>query len=341
MNVNISLKELLSLEGLVTESPHVETIIQRTNETQPQNIKIFYGETYDEAGNTIDSMKYYLFAANLSDVLKTMGYDTDPVILVADTAACRNVSQNLQSRYMQLGAERTEFVEKVNRIYNCGLHIVKMSEYIDEPDFQSDVKKIIDLCESDPELMKMIEESIPPSKVDIEREKGFMYSFDEIATILGYDIKIGPPREDLYDKTAREIAKRLDRKQIMSIFLMPTFPVGLGWDYFFAHEDLEKYGITAYKGMSKRLQKYRILIGKTSPEYVDELIHNSFISTRLDIPNPILDIGIIVEMAKQRLKSKTDQIHLHKDFYNGKISPNDLKDYVSQGLREYVLNKLV
>ena len=340
MNVNISLKELLSLEGVVVESPSIENIIKRANEIQPQNIKIFYGETYDEGGNTIDSMKYYLFVANLSDVLKTMGYNTDPIILVADTAACRNVSQNLQSRYMQLGAERTEFVDKVNSIYNCGLHIVKMSEYVDESGFQNEVKKIIDLSESDPEVMEMIEKSIPPSKVDIEREKGFMYSFDEIATILEYDIKVGPPREDLYDKTAREIAKRMDRKQIMSIFLTPTFPVGLGWDYFFTHEDLEKYGITAYKGMSKRLQKYRILVGRTSPEYAENLISNSFISTRADVPNPVLDIGMIVETAKQRLENKIEPMDLYKRFYSGELTPQELKRYVSRGLYDFIFSKI-
>jgi hypothetical protein len=56
--------------------------------------------------------------------------------------------------------------------------------------------------------MKKIEESVPESKIDIEKEKGFAYSFDEVATIIDLDFKIGPPREDLYDNIAREIAKR-------------------------------------------------------------------------------------------------------------------------------------
>lgn len=341
MDVKVILPELLSIQGLVLESPSPENIIGRANEVIPQAVKVFYGETYDDTGNTLDSIKYYLFVANLNDVLKSMGYPTDAMILVADTAACRNVSQNLQPHYMQLGTERANFVSRVNQVYNGGLRVVRMSDYINTPEFQGEVVRVTELCKSDPELMKMVEESVPPSAVDIEREKEFMYSFDELATILDLDFKVGPPREDLYDRAARELARRMGKKQVMSIFLTPTFPLGLGWDYFFAHEDLEKYGITAYKGASKRLQHYRVLVGRTSPEYAEDLISNSFISTRQDVPNPVLDIGMIVEMARQRLEGRIAQIDLHKRFYNGDMSPRALKAYVSQGLKEYILDKLV
>ena len=86
-----------------------------------------------------------------------------------------------------------------------------------------------------------------------------MHSFDEIATIIDLDLKVGPPREDLYDGIARDIATRQGKAGPMSLFLTPTFPLGKNWAYFFANDGIEDHGITAYKAGSKRLQDFRIL----------------------------------------------------------------------------------
>ena len=324
---------------MVKESPSVQEIEERAKLVSPNPIKLFYGETYDDSGNTIDSMKYYFFVANLSSVLDERGYTVYPTILVADTAACRNVSEDLHKKYMMLGDLRVKFIEKVNEIYGTNLNIIKMSDYIHTEEFQKELEFVIDHCKRDLVLMEMVEKSVPISKVDIEKEKGFMYSFDEITTIMDLDVKVGPPREDLYDNIAKEIALRTGTKPLMSLFLTPTFPLGKKWDYFFINEGIEEHGITAYKGASKRLQHHRILVGRTNSDFSSNLIQESFISTNPELPNPVLDIGIITEMAKQRLEQNFKPIELYDLYYSRKITPEELKLKVSYDVDKYILSK--
>ena len=334
----MKLEKLISQKGLVLQSPRAEEIIARAKSSD-KPLKIFYGETYDSDGNTIDSMKYYFFVSNFSKSLEEEGYKTNPIILIADIAACRNVSESLNVKYIELGEERGNFVKNIRDIYKLNLEVIKMSDYIYTDEFQNKLDEIISICRNDSELMKKIEKSVPESKVEIERKKGFAYSFDEITTIIDLDIKVGPPREDLYDNIARNIAAKEGFPGVMSLFLTPTFPLGKNWAYFFANEGIEDHGITAYKAGSKRLQDYRILPGKTSPEQAKRLIDKSFISTNPKLPNPALDIGIISEMARKNLEKEDTPITLHNDFYSGKIKPEELKEKVYEKLKTNILSK--
>jgi len=334
----MKLKSLLTQKGLVLQSPSTEEILARAK-SKKQPLKIFYGETYDNYGNTIDSMKYYFFVSEFAKTLKQEGVEVDPIILIADTAACRNVSPDLERKYMRLGDERVEFVEKANEVYGLGLRVLRMSEYIHTKEFQDERERIMQICKSDQDLMAGVEKTVPESKIEEERKKGFMYSFDEITTIMDLDVKVGPPREDLYDNIARELARREGKAPLMSLFLTPTFPVGKNWAYFFAQEGIEDHGITAYKAGSKRLQEFRILPGRTTAEQAKSLIDNSFISTDPSLPNPILDLGIICEMARRNLENDFSPISLADEFYSGKISPNELKVRVCDSLKRCILDK--
>jgi hypothetical protein len=333
----MKLEKLLSQRGLVLQTPSAEKIRTRAKTSSPT--KLFYGETYDENGATIDSMKYYFFVDELNRSLIEEGFETDPAILIADTAACRNVLDDSEREYMKLGEERARFVEVVNDIYGTNLRVVKMSEYINSREFQEHLRGIIETCQTDGRLMEMVEQTVPQSKLNDERKSGFGYSFDEIATIIDLDVKIGPPREDLYDNVAREIAEMEGIDLLMSLFLTPTFPLGKGWDYFFANEGIETHGITAYKGGSKRLQRHRVLIGKTRPEYAAQLLDTSFISDDPTLPNPILDIGIISEMARKKLERDDSPITLADDFYSGALNQEELRDLVSKQLDKYIISQ--
>ena len=333
------LEQLLSTRGLVQQTPNAYEIRDRARLVSPQPIKLFYGETYDEKGDTIDSIKYYLFVAELADALREEGFKVDPVILVADIAACRNVTVELHNRYMVLGNDRVRFVEQVNEVYGTDLRVVRMSEYIDSSWFVQKREEIMQICEADSILMECIEKTVPESKVDIERKNGFLYSFDEIATIIDLDVKVGPPREDLYDNVARLIAEKIVTNGIRSLFLTPTFPLGMNWAYFFANEGIEEHGITAYKAGSKQLHRHRVIIGRSNPDYIKQLITDSFISIDSSLPNPVLDVGIISEMARKRLEHDPSPIILADDFYSGKITPDELKDTVGENVEKYVLLK--
>ena len=333
------LEQILSTRGLVQQTPSADGIRERARLVSPQPIKLFYGETYDNKGNTLDSMKYYFFVAELADALREEGFTIDPVILIADTAACRNVKDELERSYMMLGTDRTSFVEKVNEVYGTNLRVVRMSEYIGSPEFVQEREEIMQTCKADPKLMDGVEKTVPESKIDIERKKGFLYSFDEITTIINLDVKVGPPREDLYDNIARQIVQERGTRGVQSLFLTPTFPLGMNWAYFFGTEGIEKHGITAYKAGSKRLQRQRVVVGKSNPDYIRQLLSDSFISTDPALPNPVLDIGIISEMARRRLEQDHSSITLTDNFYSGKITPEKLKEDVGNNVELYVLSK--
>ncbi len=332
----MELESLLNQEGLVHQKPKTEEIRERASAID-HPVRLFYGETYDAYGDPIDSIKYYFFVSMLSKSLKEEGYSTDPRILVADVAACRNVSSDLNDKYIELGDKRAKFVHKVSDTYNLDLNVVKMSDYLFTPEFQSHLEEIVELCKGDPEIMKRIEKTVPESKIDIERKKSFAYSFDEIGTIIDLDVKVGPPREDLYDDVARKIAEVQQRKSLMSLFLTPTFPLGKSWAYFFANEGIEDHGITAYKAGSKQLQGNRIIVGKTSSLEAGNLIDSSFVPPSLELPHPILDIGIIAEMARINLEG--GDFNLYKRVQEGQLDERALKGEVKDSLNKYILSK--
>ena len=333
----MKLEKLLLTRGLVQQSPSIEVIRQRAEVVKPQPMKLFYGETFDEEGNTLDSMKYYFFVDALSKALTEEGFETVPEILIADTAACRNVGEKLERRYMSLGTDRVNFVKKINEVYGLDLKIIRMSDYIDSIEFIKKREQVIDMCQADPELMAAIEKSVPESKLDIERKKGFLYSFDEITTIIDLDIKVGPPREDLYDNIARQVSSKNKTKELISLFLTPSFPLGMNWAYFFSNEGIEDHGITAYKAGSKRLQRNRVIVGRSNPQYIQNMIDASFISADPALPNSVLEAGMIAEMARKKLEKDDSPITLAQDFYEGRINSEQLKKVVGKNIDEHVL----
>lgn len=335
----MNLERLLSTPKLTEQTPPANLIRDRANVVAPNPIKVFYGETYDEKGNPIDSMKYYFFVSYLAEALRKEGFTVDSSILIADTAAARNAGKGQEKYYMALGEERRNFVKRVNDTYGTKLHLTKMSDFIHTPKFVSERTQLIEACEANPELMKAIAQTVPESKVEVERKKGFLYSFDEVTAIIDLDVKVGPPREDLYDKVARVIAQSRNQSGLMSLFLTPTFPVGMDWAYFFINQGIEDHGITAYKAGSKRLHRNRIIVGHSQPDTVRTLLQDSFISTNPNLPNPVLDVGIICEMARKRLEMDDSPITLADEFYEGTISPDDLKVKVGHDIEKYILSK--
>jgi len=335
----MKMNDLLLQKGLVLEYPSIDSIKRRMRETGDDKLKILYGETYDEFGNTIDSVKYYIFVANLVDVLKNEGIKSDARILVADTGVTRNIPEEKELA-LKLGKNRGQFVDKVKDVYGCGYRTQFMSEFIETLEFQQRLKHLQMVCKADSILMGMVEKSAPPDKLEITRKQGFLYSFEELATIHGLDLKVGPPRETLYDEISREISRREGTKELLPIYLTPSYPLDVNFDYFIKHPEIERDGLTPYKAKSKGMTDHRILIGKSTENDVKKLIENSFLSKDSTLPNPVLDMAIIGEMAKQRLEGRLQPITLHNDFYSEKINPTELKQIAISNVTNYIIKKL-
>lgn len=342
--MTFKLNELLTQSSLVAETmPSVGDIVANIADRSSksgESVRVMYGETYDRLGHTLDSIKYYFFVAAIGWTLRNEGVKAEPTILVADVATCRNEPENQHSGLMCLGAERADFVRTVSRTYGLRLRVLLMSEYLYTEAFQARLRRVQDQAENRQDVLHWIKQTIPPTKIEIEEEKGFAYAFDEVATIISYDLKVGPPREKFYDEPARSIGKALGLPLLLSVYLWPTYPLGLGRGFFFADKEIEQYGVTAYKAGSKGLEEHRVILGRTSIADLDALVKQSVVSTKPMVPNAVLDLAVIAEMARQWLDGELRPIAIREQFYNGEISPEELREMAVVNLNQYVLTPL-
>lgn len=309
-------------------------IIQRASK---KIIKVMYGETYDRFGVTLGSLKYYFSVALTGMLLRKKGIKATSSILIADVATCRNVSEDQHEDLMSLGKKRAAFLQTLNSVYGLDLNVLLMSEYLYTPEFQEKTIEIRELAKHDNKFHEWIIKTVPESKIDIEEKKDFAYAFDEVATIINYDIKIGPPRELFYDEPARMVALSLGIDPLISIYLHPTYPLGFGRSFFLNNEEVEKYGVTPYKAGSKGLEANRIILGETVSQQVRELISQSVISKKQSIPNAVLDVFVIAEIARQFLSKDFAPIEIWEQFYEGSIQPDALREMAFDSLMKNIV----
>jgi len=338
-----ALSKLLTQASLVLATvPSASESEQAIDEriAEGNRIEVMYGETYDVYGPVLDSLKYYFAVAAVGRALARSGAIAQPTILIADVASCRNEPEEKHDELMSLGANRARLVKSISETYSLGLDVLLMSEYLYSDAFQSRLSRIRSEAGQRSEIYEWVRQTVPASKVKIEEEKDFAYAFEEIATIIEYDIKVGPPREKFYDEPTRMIGKALGYKSLLSVYLHPTYPLGFSFDFFFANEEIEQYGVTPYKAGSKGLMEHRIVLGQTPRNRVSTLIDQSFVSKKASIPNPILDLAVIIEMARQWLEHEEIHLDLRERFYGGGISPKELKEFTCDGISRYILDPI-
>jgi hypothetical protein len=341
--MNDDLRSLLRYSALVlATTPGAEEIERAVADRarSGRGIKVMYGETYDRFGPTLDSLKYYFAVAAIGRAVGKSGLPVIPTVLIADIASCRNEPEDQYDELMALGEARVQFVRAVSDLYSLGLHVVAMSEYLHSASFQDRLRAIREQAEGRDQIYQWIRQTVPASKVAIEEKKNFAYAFEEIATIVEYDIKVGPPREKFYDEPARSIAGALGYPPLASVYLRPTFPLGVGPDLFVSNVEIEEFGVTPYKAGSKGLQDHRIIIGKTTDDKMVSLIRRSLVSKRRDVPNAVLDIAVIGEMARQYLQNDPGRIEVYEAFYRGEISAPELKQLACESAQRYIVEPL-
>ena len=266
-----------------------------------RHIKILYGETYDLLGITIDSLKYYLFVSLLCET----GVEVESTILIADTASTINTSSGNTSTILEEGKRRLDQVNEIIKKYHLPICTQLMSELYKEHPVQELIQHVQEVVAQSTEIQSMLQKTVLQNRVRQEDKAVYRYASEAIATALLFDLKVGPPREIFYDKVALLIANKLKRKSYSSIYLTPTYPLGLDFVYFLTHPEIEEFGLTPYKAGSNKLQEQRIILGKTSFEKVNELMQTSFVPKQAGLPNPVEDLNAIVRLAKHFLKETT------------------------------------
>ena len=91
------------------------------------------------------------------------------------------------------------------------------------------------------------------------------------------------------------MAAKLLGHNYCGIYLKPTYPLGQNFLFYLQNPEIEKFGLTPYKAGSNKMQDFRIIYGKTTPEELENLL------AKTEIPTDLIDICL---MAKNLLAKK-------------------------------------
>ncbi len=293
-----------------------------TKQKQGMNpIRMLYGETYDLLGITVDSLRYYLFVSFLHRTLQDAGITVESTILIADTASIINVSSGDAMVILEEGKNRQKHVNEIIRIYNLPIKSQLMSELFTQAYVQELIPAVQEVVSESTEIQLMLQKTILQNRIRQEDKTSYKYGAEAIATALLFDLKIGPPREQFYDEAAVVVAKKLNINCYRSIYLTPTYPLGLDFVYFLMHPEVEKFGLTPYKAGSNKLEDNRIILGRTSLERVYELVDTSFFPKQAGLPDPVGDsiatakvAGFFLGKLPRDSRNRADAKELYKKF---------------------------
>jgi len=271
-------------------------------------LRIVYGETYDSYGLTLDSLKYYFFTAMAAQLLAGQGASTEASVIIGDLHSVKNKIVKDKGSLLATASSRLAAINKVAKVYGLSLKVLLMSDLFEDADFKKRLAIITPIFNDSKEMQDIAKKTVLQNRLSQEVQSGFQYTLEEVALITGYDIKIGPPREVHYDKLAQLLGAKVGNPDFCGVYLRPTYPLGMGFDYFITHPEIEEFGLTPYKAGSNQLQANRIVLGVTSPAECKKLIDSSFISTNQTLPNPVLDVYIITQLAGHFLSGKPFEI---------------------------------
>lgn len=308
-------------------------------------LQIFYGETVDEFGMPVDSLKYYFFLSILQRYLESIGIHTEATVVIADVASLLNNSaREKQDTIMASLERRKKLLDKIIAVYDLPITIRLMSDIFTSRGYK-ELRRQVDTAAGNQALFEKIEpllsKTVLVNRLAEERKKKFQYALDAIATGLLFDVKIGPPRETYYDQASLVIAKHIGIRSMVSVYLIPTQPLGENFAFFLTHPEIEEYGLTPYKAGSNKLQEYRIVIGETPLSRAKILIKTSFESIKKDVVHPVLDLYAITKLAKRLLeKNERQPFPELENFYSGNDPITMLKEATVAQLSAYIYRPL-
>lgn len=259
-----------------------------------KSIRIIYGETYDEYGLTIDSLKYYLFLALLHKTLEDMGIKVESCVIIGDLHSVKNKIVQNKDGLLSEANVRLDQINKIKSIFKLKFKPLLMSDLFKETGYLDRLEKITKKFNNSDQLKQIAKKTVLENRQAQEEKSGFSYTLEEVALIMDFNIKIGPPREIYFDQLAQKLGSNLQ-----GIYLRPTYPLGMNFDFFINNPEIEEFGLTPYKAGSNKMQDHRIILDKTSEQEIRNLINLSFVPRNMFLANPLLDLACIVGMAYQ------------------------------------------
>jgi hypothetical protein len=282
------IKEFLQ-NNVLLEKDVITKVKQRFS--HQKSLKIVYGETYDKYGLTFDSLYYYFVLSTISKLLKSYGFDVIATLIVGDLASIRNDNVVEKEELLKQVEENYGLILELVKKYNLQIEVKKMSELFENSDYKSRLEKLKCDALQNEDVVNLLEKTVLKNRLKQEYEKGFQYALEEVALIAEYDIKIGPPREKYYDKIAEIIFGKL-----FGLYLKPTYPLGLNYDFFINNPEIEEFGVTPYKAGSNKLQDNRLIINKTTVDEFNELVSRTFVPSFAELPNPLFVLTNLIKL---------------------------------------------
>lgn len=271
--------------------------------------RILYGETYDAFGITIDSLKYYLFLEYLARIA---GEKVQCTVVEGDLHSVINPSAVEKESLLLEGQRRVDQVSKIFEKLQIKQVLVRlMSDLFRERKVIELVRKVSALVKDRVDLQDMLIPTVLQNRVAQERESGFRYAAEAIALALHFDFKVGPPREENYDKIAQLIGKEVGGSYC-AVYLRPSYPLTPDFSFYLTHPEIEEYGLTPYKAASNKLQDLRIVLGRTSIQEIRDLISSCYMPLDMRRANPLLDLASVVVMSEQIRQEKIGVLELGK-----------------------------
>ena len=331
--IQTSTAKVLENKYLINSAlPSVVKIIEKIKTNK--QVKLVYGETYDMFGLTIDSLKYYFFLSLLHEALKSHVINFTSTVIIGDLHSVKNKLVTNKTELLNNAEDRIKLINRIKNIYKLKFEVVLMSDYVKDKDFQNRLKIIKPIFQNSNELKDLAKKTILKNRLSQEEENEYQYTLEEVAIITGFDVKIGPPREIYFDQIARSLGSKVNNPNFGGIYLKPTYPLGLNFDYFINHPEIEEFGLTPYKAGSNRLEENRIIIGQTSFDESKKIIESSFCSKNPLLPNPVLDIYLISKMAEYLINSKKEL------FEDDPVSITNLKNETCESLYQNIYKLL-
>jgi len=295
-----------TVESLLSEKRLVRSMLPSSGVTfaaagRKEPLKLVYGETYDAHGFTIDSLKYYFFISILQKLLVQEGTPAEASIIIGDLHSVKNKIVTDKESLLSSAAARLDLMGRIKTAYSLDFEPALMSNLFNDPAYAERLATITPIFRESDELQSIAKKTVLANRLAQEEKAGFQYTLEEVALITGFDVKIGPPREVHYDNLARLLGAKIGNDNFRGLYLTPTYPLGLGFDYFVTHPEIEEFGLTPYKAGSNKLQANRIVLGVTTPEQCQQLINSSFAAPNPILPNPVLDLYLITQMAASLL----------------------------------------
>lgn len=299
-----------------------------------KTIRLIYGETYDGYGQTLDSFKYYFFLHTLHSMIESLGLHVSSFVVIGDAHSVKNKIVKDKEYLLSISESRMELLKKIKDVYGLKFEPLLMTPLLQEERFIKNLQTVIQLFNESLTYQEIAKKTVLQNRISQEEKAGFQYVLEEVALIIDYDIKIGPPRENNYDNLAHRMGEKVGT-QLNGIYLKPTYPLGMSFDFFVTHPEIEEYGLTPYKAGSNKLQDFRIIMGATTKDRMKELIYQSFAPKNPMLPNPVYDVYLISQLAKSILTGT--KLQANAGILN---DPDLLKDQTFEELTNYILKPM-